>query len=322
MVEACPRCWEARGEGRWCANCGLDSTPTAGTLPTQEATDAGIRERDWLGSDSKAAREQERRREAARRAESEGRASARPEGLDAYRDPSTPARLAKTWLAIMAGLTALVAALEIGHLNLISGKTTAGMSLSVAQQVDEDSHTLATVYILVLIAHLFCAAFFVAWTWRAYRNVTALGAQRLRFGTGWAIGGWFVPILGLWRPKQIVDDIWRTSEPTAPAALRPHLWRDTRTSALLAWWWAFFVIANIVDRIASRMPSETIEQHRSAITWDLVADLLTIVAAGLAILVITRITARQRGRSDVLRSLPPKPPVSDSPPKAATAPAT
>src|SRR5215213_2684690 len=32
-----------------------------------------------------------------------------------------------------------------------------------------------------------------------------------RYGTGWALGSWFVPILNAWRPKQIINDIWHQS---------------------------------------------------------------------------------------------------------------
>ena len=52
--------------------------------------------------------------------------------------------------------------------------------------------------------------FFLFWFHRAYRNLPALGGDR-RYGTGWAIGSWFVPFLNAWRPKQIVNDIWRES---------------------------------------------------------------------------------------------------------------
>ena len=36
--------------------------------------------------------------------------------------------------------------------------------------------------------------------------------QGLRYGNGWAIGAWFVPILSLVRPKQMANEIWRGSE--------------------------------------------------------------------------------------------------------------
>jgi hypothetical protein len=51
------------------------------------------------------------------------------------------------------------------------------------------------------------AILFIRWFRRAYRNVEPLGGER-RFKTGWAIGGWFVPFLNLWRPEQIANDIW------------------------------------------------------------------------------------------------------------------
>src|SRR6476469_8990659 len=44
---------------------------------------------------------------------------------------------------------------------------------------------------------------FLRWFHAAYRNLKALGQPNLRFTTGWAIGGWFVPFINLWRPKQI-----------------------------------------------------------------------------------------------------------------------
>ena len=36
---------------------------------------------------------------------------------------------------------------------------------------------------------------FVVWPYRAYENLRALGVLSLRWGTGWAVGGWFVPFL-------------------------------------------------------------------------------------------------------------------------------
>jgi hypothetical protein len=325
MGGSCARCGEDPGEGRWCQACGLDSTPTAATLPTAEAMEAGNRERAWFSSRPEQAAEEERLREAAiartKEAEEKRLASARPAGLDAYRDVSWRARLARGWLVIVAALTLLGATLEIGHLKLIAGKTASDLDFAFAQRVDDSNATVGIVYIVTFCAYLFSAAFFAAWTYRAYKNITALGAQRPRFGPGWAIGGWFVPILGLWRPKQIVDDIWRSSDPAAPAVMPPDRWHGLRTPALLAWWWLFYIAGSVADRLSARQPSDTIEHDRLATTYALAASILTIIAAGLAFLVVTRVTARQRARADALRALPAAP-VSDSPRTAATAPAT
>src|SRR4051812_36927789 len=159
MAGECPRCGDDRGEGRWCASCGLDSTPTAATLPTQEAMDAGNRERRWLGSDPERARAEEERAERARARSAEAAAAreaeAAEEGLVAYRDVWWRARLARGWLVIVALLSLLAATLEIAHLKLIAGKTTGGIDLEFAQRVDDSNATLGVVYILVLIAYAF-----------------------------------------------------------------------------------------------------------------------------------------------------------------------
>ena len=63
------------------------------------------------------------------------------------------------------------------------------------------------------IVLLVCVGLLIAWTHRLYRNLEPLGFRELRFGSGWAVGGWFVPFLNLVRPKQIVNDIWRAGDP-------------------------------------------------------------------------------------------------------------
>jgi hypothetical protein len=46
----------------------------------------------------------------------------------------------------------------------------------------------------------------------------------MRWSAGWAIGAWFVPVLSLVRPKAILNDIWRASDPrvSAGSSLSPE----------------------------------------------------------------------------------------------------
>lgn len=70
---------------------------------------------------------------------------------------------------------------------------------------------------------------FLWWFRRAYGNLPALGRER-HFDVGWSIGAWVVPVLNLFRPKGIADELWVAGD--APhAAARP--------SALVAWWWGW-----------------------------------------------------------------------------------
>lgn len=58
------------------------------------------------------------------------------------------------------------------------------------------------------------AIIFMTWFHRAYANLEPLGNPSLTFTPGWAVGCWFVPILNLYRPLQIAQEIWGKSDPS------------------------------------------------------------------------------------------------------------
>jgi hypothetical protein len=74
---------------------------------------------------------------------------------------------------------------------------------------------------------------FLTWFYRARRNAIVFG-WRQRLSAGWAIGGWFVPVIFLWFPYMIMADIWRSG--LAPAE-RP------RPAVLPGAWWACWILA-------------------------------------------------------------------------------
>jgi hypothetical protein len=136
---------------------------------------------------------------------------------------------------------------------------------------------------------------FLRWFHAAYRNLKPLGQPNLRFTTGWAIGGWFVPFLNLWRPKQIANDIWTGSGPDAPALEGSAWWKDQPIPLLLGVWWAAWIISIYVDNIGLRwlFNTDTAEEIRTADWLDITSLAVDAVAAVLAIQVVRRLTARQ-----------------------------
>lgn len=162
---------------------------------------------------------------------------------------------------------------------------------------------------LVLLGALVAATIlFIRWFHLAYRNLVPLGVPELRFKPGWAIGSWFVPILNLWRPKQIANDIWRGSDPGAPAE-QGGGWTDRRTPALLAVWWGAWLLTGFVANAAARLwfRSDTPEDLRDAATLDAVSSGIDIAAALLAIVLIRRLTARQQERAGRLGAVEDQP---------------
>lgn len=149
------------------------------------------------------------------------------------------------------------------------------------------------------------AVLFIMWTHRAYKNLRVLGVPELRFRPGWAIGGWFVPIMNLWRPKQIVNDIWRGSDPNAAEQQAPS-WRERGVPSLYALWWAAWIVDQTVSNGALRalVRADEISELKTAALVYAVADSLDIVAALLALLVVARTTDRQEARAARLAAPP------------------
>jgi hypothetical protein len=150
-----------------------------------------------------------------------------------------------------------------------------------------------TQFALLIVA----AFFFIRWLHRGYKNLLPLGAAELRFKPGWAIGAWFVPVLNLWRPKQIANDVWRGSAPDHPPGDRA--WRKGAVPAVFALWWGLFLASNWTSQVALRLSflAEEASEFKNATVAYLVSDATDLLAALAAIVVVRRTTARQDERA-------------------------
>ncbi len=58
--------------------------------------------------------------------------------------------------------------------------------------------------LLRVVAFLASIVTFLAWFWYAYNNTIAFDTEPPPYEQGWALGAWFVPIINLWRPLQMI----------------------------------------------------------------------------------------------------------------------
>ena len=88
-----------------------------------------------------------------------------------------------------------------------------------------------------------------AWLWRARTNVEALSpsAPQAR-RRGWVWAGWFVPVVALWFPFQVVRDALR---------IRSH---HPSWLSRVGWWWgAFLVVLLLMSVEAAFVPWDAID---------------------------------------------------------------
>jgi Domain of unknown function (DUF4328) len=206
-----------------------------------------------------------------------------------YRTLSLRAKLTQRWLVLNILATAASLAANVWHYQVLQDRDMAAYDASVAR-VGLFALVEAVVYVIGV-------AIFIAWFFRAYSNLEALGYHG-RYGRWWAVAGWFVPIMWLFRPKEIANDIWRSADPDPPG---PEVaWWDRPVSRLLGVWWTTWLVTCFTAWMAFRAPIDTIEEDRDATTLTMLSEVLWILAAVTAIIAVRMLTRRQEAAAERL----------------------
>ncbi|HSQ65315.1 MAG TPA: DUF4328 domain-containing protein [Polyangiaceae bacterium] len=150
------------------------------------------------------------------------------------------------------------------------------------ESTDPDNLVLALGVLLSAVAYLgslaLAAILFSIWIYRACANAWAFGSP-MSITPGWAVGWFFVPFANLVKPFRAMKEIWFGSDPSAAGI----------TPGVLGAWWGTWIISGIVWNVSSRIDGSHLE---------VVAGLLTAVAAVFAVLVMRRVAANQRRLAD------------------------
>jgi len=161
------------------------------------------------------------------------------------------------------------------------------------QRRADDADTFVSVAVLaLLVCSVTIFVLLIIWMWRVAKNAELTGRTQPRFGPGWAIGGWFIPLASLVIPVLVMQDLWRASDPAVPRG--DPVWRRRPGSALVGWWWAAYLVATL--RFVSSGNAETRAQLHHLRATDSIAavgSLVAIAAAILLIKVVRGITRRQ-----------------------------
>jgi hypothetical protein len=199
-------------------------------------------------------------------------------------------------LLVVAGLVDALAVITGLASYRLADRAASGSATFEQFNAAEARHDLVT--LTQMAVYLVAAIVFIRWFHRAYANLPAVGTEGLGHSTGWAIGAWFVPIISLFWPKQIADEIWRGSDPS----LEPdqgHSRRQGNASVLIGAWWLAFIASSLVVGAGSELwgSAETYSDIKLAAVVEVTGNALGILSGVLAYVLVDRTSERQQARA-------------------------
>jgi len=155
----------------------------------------------------------------------------------------------------------------------------AGHSLTDAAATANDTREMLIAGVQGIIL-LYAMVAFLVWLHRAYSDVRSVLRHQTAFTPGWAVGYWFVPLVNLVRPYQIMKELWRKSHAGPDGALPPPT---------IALWWGAWLLSGVSGRATVMLMkgAETIPQLLLVTLVDASGNVLTI-AAGLLLIGLVR----------------------------------
>jgi len=208
--------------------------------------------------------------------------------------------LGQTLIDILVYLIVIV--LQFSQIVLLS-RVLAGQH-SFTDEIATNHDRMQVSEIIQRLAQIATAMCFLVWIYRAHRNLPALSAHNLTYSPGWAVGGFFIPVLNLVHPYLVIKEIWKASSSEADISDGVS-WQDTKTSPLLGVWWSAWVVANILGQTVLWLSSS--EKNVSAfinITWLAITSyVIGIIAAALILFLVREIDARQKEKISHLMGL-------------------
>lgn len=147
-----------------------------------------------------------------------------------------------------------------------------------------------------LLTALLTAVAFLLWLHRANKNLSAFRDEPFEFSPAGAVWSFFIPVLNLVQPYSSVREIWQASDPELPPVGEGSFsYVAAPVSPLLLTWWLLFLARGVISWLAAIRSAggETISALLTASQTLIVANVVSILATGFAIVLIVRIRRRQ-----------------------------
>jgi hypothetical protein len=184
----------------------------------------------------------------------------------------------------------IVLALEI--VSLISGyfqydllQTAANGGEISIESADSNDTREQLIGVIFMIVNIISAVTFIQWFRRAYYNLHQR-VNHLSQTEGWAAGSWFVPIVSLYRPYQIMKELYQETKELLVkkgVSLNENFATDS-----VGWWWTLWIINNVIGQFVFRysLKAESIDEFTTSTIASMIGNVVGILLSIITVKVI------------------------------------
>jgi hypothetical protein len=153
------------------------------------------------------------------------------------------------------------------------------ISMDTANANDTREQIIAIIYLIVYLVSIIT---FIRWFRRAYFNLHQKITYLLH-SEGWAAGSWFVPIINLYRPYQIMKELY--NETKELLTKKGISFNQNFNSRSIGWWWTLWIMSGLIGQFIFRYSTKA-ESIDELITGTVAGIISNIVAVPLALITI------------------------------------
>ncbi|MGW4044732.1 DUF4328 domain-containing protein [Streptomyces sp. NPDC004721] len=205
------------------------------------------------------------------------------------RSPVGLGRAAAALLLLVAAADLFAVWTDIVMYDVSGDLANGSVGADVTRRADDADRLYAVAGVVQLVTLLASCVVFLCWFYRVRVNAEVFDPFGHRMKRGWAIGAWFTPVVNLWFPRRIALDIWEASSPAD----------GPRSNWLVKTWWTLWLIGVVAGRFAATEYNRavTAKDLHEAAGGMMFSDVLDIIAAVFAVLVVLRLTRMQHEKA-------------------------
>lgn len=188
------------------------------------------------------------------------------------------------WLLVANAALAAIAVLHISTAFGLADRIAAGLAfdselIAWARGLD----AIESIEALVVLA---TAVAWLAWQHRLVSNVQPLGLGQPYRTPGWSVVWWAVPLANIVVVPKIYLDLFA------------RLGRAGRQAGLVTAWWLAYLATGVIAQVTSIQwrQIETIERFRDGLSLWMMAEVTSILAAGIAIVLVRQLQGLEDAR--------------------------